>query len=112
MSEFIQIDARLIGNVTGNVYAQNSMSVESNAREPELYMGDCLLSIPMHPSGGPPYPDLDPEDEELILQFRTDSEETRLGRSPVSPFLFIGHWKGWIDVRARATVEIQTNGPS
>lgn len=112
MSEVVQIEARLVGNVTGNVYAQNQMTVQTIFKEPELYAGDCLLSIPMYPveEEVPPFSELAPADTQVILQFRTNSANTRLGRSPENPFPYIGRWRGWIDVRARGEVEIPNSG--
>lgn len=111
MSETVLLEARLVGNVTGKVYAQNQMTVNTIFKEPELYLGDCLLSIPMHPViENPPFPELDPADTKVLLQFRTNSASTRFGRDPEAPFPYIGHWRGWIERRPEATVEIPSGG--
>lgn len=109
--ELVLIVARLVGNKTGNVYSESAMFAETIFKEPELYLGDCVLSIPQHPVM-PPLPDLDPEDTEIILQFQTNTPNTRFGRNDESPFLFIGHWRGWIDVRPKADVELPSGGIS
>lgn len=113
MSEQVRIDARLIGNNTGNVYCVGSMEVQTIFKQPDLYVGDEILAIPFYPVvAGGDWPELDPADTEIILQFRTNSANTRLGRDTKSPFLYIGHWRGWIDVRARGVVEIPNGGVS
>ncbi len=110
-TEFVKVEARLVGNVTGKVYAQNQMYASTIFKEPELYLGDCLLSIPMYPNTGPPFAEpLDPEDTEVLLQFRTNSASTRIGRDPKPPFGQHGHWRGWIEKRPAATVEIPSGG--
>lgn len=111
MSETVLIEARLVGNKSGKVYAQNQMSAETIFKEPEVYVGDCLLSIPMGPVEGEPFPEaLDPADTKILLQFRTNSASTRFGRDPEAPFGELGHWRAFIDVRPQATVKIPSGG--
>lgn len=108
MSETVVIEARLVGDVTGTVYAQNVCHAQTIYKDPELYVGEMLMAIPFHPvpEHVPPWPTWDPEDTAVKLQIRTNSAATRFGRSPENPFPYIGHWVGWVERRPGATIEI------
>lgn len=106
-AELVVVQVRLVGNVTGKVYALSEVEVESELKTPMLYLGSCHLAIPFKPVQEiAPWPELDPEDTEVELQMRTNSAHTRLGRSSESPFPYIGLWRGFLLELPRADVEI------
>lgn len=107
----VEINARLVGNVTGKIYAVSGAAVDAIFKEPEVYIGEILLAIPFEPSETS-WPEFDPEDTAVKIQFRTNSENTRFGRSTVNPFPYIGHWHGWVERRPRADIELPNGGIS
>lgn len=104
--ENIIVKLRLIGDVTGNVYAECEVSAESLYKDPDLYLGYGLLSIPFEPAKSP-RPEFDPADTKLILQAATASPDTVIGNSGEGGGnATSGHWLGTIERRPEATIEI------
>ena len=115
-SENVVVRMRLVGNVTGTVYAETEVSAETIYKDPDLYLGYGLLAVPFYPTnegGGEEGsgPGLDPEDTKLILQIRAAAANTKIGNTGeggATPS--IGHWQATIEARPNATVEIPNGG--
>lgn len=108
----VKVRVRLVGNVTGTVYAEFAISKQALLSDPDLYLGYAHLAIPFHPvksKESPAWPELEPEDTKVLLQARTEADDTKLGGEEdgigggIIPF---GHWLGTIEFRPGATVEI------
>lgn len=115
MPEFeeVSVKVRLVGNVTGNVYSEDTIKTKTFYKEPDLYVGYCHLAIPMYPSPGPETPlppGYDPEDTAIILQAATTSDNTVIGWEGEEAERS-GHWLGTIEFRPGATVEIPITTP-
>lgn len=102
--EVVRVDVRLVGNVTGKVYAESSVSIITEQKAREIYLGGCFLSIPFYPTEGEDFPELDPTDTKLELEYRTNSKNTRFGRDPEGNY--IGHVEVSLLELPNAVVEI------
>lgn len=106
-AERVQVDVRIVGKTTGTIYSEGTMEIQSEQKGPEIYLGDCYMSVPWHPNEvGEDGPPLDPEDKQLKLQFRANAEHTRIGRSEVPNFFYIGHWLGSITILPNGEIEL------
>lgn len=108
--EELIVEVRLVGDVTGTVYAEEKIVAESIYVDPDLYLGFAHLSVPFHPikepgpgGGTKSGPELDPADKNLVVQMRTNSEETKIGSVDGDEH---GHWRGVLIDWPEASVEI------
>lgn len=107
--EVVQVQVRLVGDVTGTVYASQFISAETIFKDPDLYLGFADLAIPFYPvhegaghegSG----PKLDPKDNNVLIQMRTASDGARIGARDGEGSS--GHWRGVLVILRRGRVEI------
>jgi hypothetical protein len=100
-AETLTIYVRLVGDVTGKVYAEEAISTTSIYKDPDLYLGYTFLAAPFTPSDGKAdsveRPALDPEDDNVKLQVLTITPLTTE---------FKGHWTGSIEHRPKARIEL------
>lgn len=104
--ETISVEVRLVGDVTGTVYAEEKIVAESIYVDPDLYIGFAHLAVPFYPiteegpgGGVTSGPKLDPADNNLIVQMRAVSAETKIGEEH-------GHWRGVLVDWPGASIEI------
>lgn len=99
MAEELTMNVRLVGNVTGNVYAEGAIKATALYKDPDFYLGYCYLAAPFTPTPSVhnnERPALDPADTAVILQAIVLTANTT----------FAGHWLGSIERRPKATVEL------
>lgn len=109
--DLVRLEARLVGNVTGNVYALGITQIMSAQKARELYLGHCYLAIPWKPYDGEVEGEnvvqFDPADTEIIVEIRANAKTTRFGNDGGGGRTArIGSWYGCLENHPRGTIEI------
>lgn len=96
--EILKANVRLVGNVSGKVYAEGAIESTSLYKDPDFYLGYCFLAAPFTPRPGDSHvrPKLDPADTRVILQVAVLSPDTE----------FAEHWLGSLEQRPKALIEL------